>query len=489
MSNATIGSASSNVGSCTTQTPVTLKGNSIKKPTFARLTLVALAFFLVHVPVRGQDSWEITDSIPLDANIVDLIKDPKRDFLYALDRVDSKVLFIDLQLKTISELYVGKLPTSLAIDDSGDKLYVANRGTGSGTSAGYQIAVVDLATQTKTHHFLTTHQPVNILIGQDQRLYYNNGDWEFGNIHDVSGNTGVVDLNTETELGSIGGFRIKSHMVMNDDRTKLYGQYIYSGNLGEMGVFDIDTTTAFKLDDHPYSPYPYGWDYNNYSISANGERLAYGYILFNADNLLIQYGVFLEQVYALNEDGSIAFGLNSVWDTSTFATTGDATILFNHDLDAQLMRYDSSQQSLYAFSPTDFAIKKLEVVSDAPPPVPDVKVNGSDVLVRVAPGESLDITISMSAGSLANEWADWTMEILTATDSIVFLDGQHPFFDLSEFSVFDSPLPSGFYIALFGLDANPDGVQEYTYMDWVPIVVSGAPGSTAELISHLAGSD
>lgn len=344
------------------------------------LLLILAAWFPISVHAQGD--WEIADSIPLDAIIVDLIKDPARPYLYALNRTDSTVLFIDLELKTISELYVGKLPTSLALNSTNDKLYVANAGTGSGTPGGYQIAVVDIATKTKSHHFLTTYKPVNIVIGNNDRLYYNYGDWSFGDIdsHSNYGNTGVINLSTETEIGTIGNFRMRNRMVMNDDKTKLYGQYVYSGNLGQMGVFDVETDTIFKLDDHPYSPYAYeyGWGYNNYSISTDGNRLAYGYVLFNADNLLIQYGVFQELTYALNEDGSIAFGSDYIWDTGSFATTGEATAIMNHNLDAKVMVYDSVEKTLYAFSPNDYSIKSLTIVSDTEPRV-DQDADGLDI--------------------------------------------------------------------------------------------------------------
>lgn len=306
--------------------------------------------------------WAVRDTIPLDAVIVDLVKDPSRPFLYAANRTGSEILFIDLQLKTIKAVYVGKLPTALAINEAGDKLYVANSGPGGGTPGGYQIAVVDLNTQTKTHHFLTRSHPGNLVIGNGQRLYYNSGTPEGGALDQVNGYAGVVDLSNETELNTMQNIRIKSRMVLNDTKTKLYGQYVWDGNLGEMGVFDVETTNVFKLDRHPYSPYPYGWDYNNYSISANGKRLSYGKILFNANNLVIQYGVFPELVQALNTDGSVAFGANSIWDTSTFATKGEATRLMQHGLASKLMRFDSADNRLYAFTQNDYSIKILDTV-------------------------------------------------------------------------------------------------------------------------------
>jgi DNA-binding beta-propeller fold protein YncE len=329
--------------------------------------------------------WQVTQSIPIDAVAVDLVKDPTRPCLYALNRKNSEVLFIDLATNKVQRLYVGKLPTSLAISRDASKLYVANRGTGSNTPGGYQIAVVDLTTRTKLRHFLTTYQPVNIVCGAHDRLYYNDGSWEAGNIHDSSGSTGVVDLTTETDLGLIGqtgeswwrdGFTIKSRMVMNPEGTKLFGQYVYEGNLGEMGVFDVETPKAFLLDRHPYSPYPYGWDYNNYAISDDGNRLAYGHILFNANDLLIQYGTFPELIHALDAHGRLAFGTNTIWDTSTFATTGDATPLARHDLASSVMTFDPMGSCLYAYSLRDASIKKMELAPE-PPPLPPATPDAS----------------------------------------------------------------------------------------------------------------
>ncbi len=354
----------------------------MRKKRLSPLLLVTLTTSLL-APLIARAGWQVTDSIPLDAVIVDLVKDPNRPFLYALNRTGSEVLFIDLELKTIKSLYVGKLPTSLAINEAGTKMYVANRGIGSGTPAGYQISVVDLATQAKTHHFLTKYQPVNLVCGPQQRLYYNAGAWEDGNIHSVGGQSGIINLTTETELGMIGGYQIKSRMVVNDTRSKLYGQYVYDGNLGEMGVFDIENPVAFRLDRHPYSPYPYGWDYNNYSISADGNRLTYGSILFNADNLLIQYGVFPERIQALNGNGSVAFGVNQIWDTTTFAAGGDATSLMNHGLSSTVMRFDAASNCLYAFTNNGYAIKKLEA-SAAPPAPADADSDGLSAAEELA---------------------------------------------------------------------------------------------------------
>jgi DNA-binding beta-propeller fold protein YncE len=369
------------------------------------LILLGTLLLAPFTHANETNTWTITDSIPLDTIVVNLLKDPQRNYLYAIDRTDSKVLFIDLDSKLINKLYVGKLPTSIVINDAGDKLYVANGGTGAGLSGDYQIAVVDIATQTKSHHFLTTSKPVNLVMGLSNRLYYNNGSWDAGAEISTGGSTGIIDLETETQLRSIG-FSLKSRMVVNDDRTKLYAQYVYSGNLGKMGVFDVENIAPFKLDESSYSPYPYGWDYNNYTISADGNRLAYGKVLFNADNLIIQYGVFSELIHALNSDGSVAFGKNSIWDTSTFSTSGDASELFNHNLESSVMTFNSVSNTLYAFTPTDYSIKKLEPIDQTPSAnAPVVSIESALVLkFETQKGARYYVQESSDMNSWTNLW-------------------------------------------------------------------------------------
>lgn len=436
----------------------------------------ALAFMMSPSVLRAD--WTVKESIPLDAVIVDLVKDPVRPYLYAVNRTGSEVLFIDLELKTIKAIYVGKLPTSLALSDDADKLYVANAGTGSGTPGGYQIAVVDLGTQSKTHHFLTSHQPVNLAMGPDQRLFYNSGSWQNGEIHHSGASLRAVNLADETEIA--GDYpMIKSRMVVNKAGTKLYGQYVYSGNLGEMGVFDVETPVVIKLDRHPYSPYPYGWDFNNYSISGDGKRLAYGKVLFNANNLIIQYGVFSEQIEALNGDGTVAFGTNAIWDTTTFSSTGDATRLLLHGLDSPLMRYDEEDGCLYAFTPTDYSIKILgtgetppvetdsdsdglsdaeEVLHGTDPNLADTDGDGLDDGAEVANGldplapdartpltRALLMTLRRNAGELQMDaplvWVDFDRVKL----SMQLLSGERPdhMEPLGSPVLFDVPRPEG----------------------------------------------
>ena len=299
------------------------------------------------------EKWTSTGSINLNGNVVQIIKDADRPLVYAIDKINSDILFINLEeMRVTKRLYVGKDPTSFDINIKGNTMYVANKGFGTGTPAGYQIAVVDLDTQTKTNYFITSYQPVNLVTGRKGIIYYNDGNY------------GAEAINAETgaQLSSIAGNRIKTMMVVKSDKSKLYGQYVYTGNLGEMGVFNISTDTITKTDRHPYSPYAsnYGWAYKNYSISGDDSYLAYGRILFNPDNLMNQYGLFSELIYALNYDGSIAFGSSAIWDTTTFPIHGDATKISDLPFTTSIIHFDTSENVLYAFNSVDQTLQTIE---------------------------------------------------------------------------------------------------------------------------------
>jgi DNA-binding beta-propeller fold protein YncE len=283
--------------------------------------------------------------------------------VYALDRAADQVLFVSLtEWRVIERLYVGKRPSSFDIDASGNFLYVGNEGVGTGLAGSLQIAEVDLETRKKTRQFILDPTaaysiPIraeNVTAGREGIVYFNSG---YNMLN--GGYAGVLNTVTGTDMGGLPA--IKSPMVVNSKKTKLYGQYIYEGNLGEMGVWNLGVTPPTLVDRFPYSPYPYGWDYNNYVLSGDDKKLVLGYVLFNSAKLVDQLGLFPEMIYALNFDGSVAFGSNSVWDTSTFPVNGDPTRLQDMPVKTDLMYFDSHEGVLYAANQTNKTIHVVEL--------------------------------------------------------------------------------------------------------------------------------
>jgi hypothetical protein len=299
-------------------------------------------------------TWAISEKVLLSTNMVKVLPDPWRPWVYAIDRQDSDILFINLQTASVqNSIYVGEDPSDCDIDVTTNFLYVANKGPGTGLYGSWRIGVVALTNQTLVESYITSVVAENVTAGWAGRLYYNSGfdNWNGGDAHAVNTDTGA-------DLGSFGV--VKTGMVIFSDKSRLFGQYTYTGNLGAMGDFSVATDTISLLDTCYYSPYPYGWDYNNYSLSADNQYLAYGQILFNATNFSDQIGLFQEQIYALNCNGTVAFGQTSIWDTTTFPIHGNATVITNMPFTTTIMAFNSNSNVLYAFNPADYSVCAIE---------------------------------------------------------------------------------------------------------------------------------
>jgi hypothetical protein len=314
--------------------------------------VVSGLLLIVNVAARGA-SWAVSRNIPLGVSVTRVAADPHRPWVYAIDRQDSNILFINLTTGTVGKtLYVGQDPSDCDIDSSGNFLYVANKGSGTGLPGSWRIGVIALSNQTLVTSYITSVVAEHVTAGRAGILYYNAGYlWNSGDAH-------ALDTTTGTDWGTFA--IVKTRMVILSNKSRLFGQYTYTGNLGAMGDFDVSTNPITLVDSIEYSIYPYGWDYDNYSLSGNDQYLAYGQILFNSTNFMDQIGLFQEQVYALNYDASIAFGQTGIWDTTTFPIHGDATMITNMPFASTIMTFDSGTNVLYAFNSTNNSLCVIE---------------------------------------------------------------------------------------------------------------------------------
>ncbi|MDF7809138.1 LamG domain-containing protein [Pontiellaceae bacterium B12219] len=308
---------------------------------------------------EAAEKWEQNFSIDLGTNVVKVIKDPIRPFVYALNKTGGEVLFVDLNRQEVVErLYVGASPNGADIDESGKYLFVGHGGDGSGSTGSFRIEKVDLDSRSSVATYVVpsvveNNSPLraqNITCGAGDAIYYNAAYtvWNNGLARQMNGATGE-------DLGALP--IIKSPMVLSPSKDRLYGQHRYTPNLGEMGVWQISGNTFSKIDRYSYSPYPYGWDYNNYSISGDGQLLSLGYKLFNANDLDDVKGDFDELIYGLNGDGSVAFGKTAIWDTTTFSDLGEATKITELSFASTVMDFDEGERRLFAFNAEDQTLR------------------------------------------------------------------------------------------------------------------------------------
>ena len=119
------------------------------------------------------------------------------------------------------------------------------------------------------------------------------------------------------------------------------------------------------------------------------------------------------------------------------------------------------------------------------PPVPDIKINGSDTALNLREGTPLNITVSLDPGDYQGTQADWWLVMnsdLWGLKSYVLVNrwapglsvtAQYPLFELLPASVWNEALPEGNYTFYFGVDLNPDGiVNAPLWYDYVDVVIN-----------------
>ena len=130
--------------------------------------------FLISCVVATGATWAISRKIPVGTNVVRIIADPQRTWVYAIDQQNSDILFINLLTGSVQKhLYVGKDPTDFDIDVTGNFLYIANKGPGTGIPGSWRIGVVALSNQTFVTSYITSVDAVNVTAGRSGLLFYN----------------------------------------------------------------------------------------------------------------------------------------------------------------------------------------------------------------------------------------------------------------------------------------------------------------------------
>ena len=123
-------------------------------------------------------------------------------------------------------------------------------------------------------------------------------------------------------------------------------------------------------------------------------------------------------------------------------------------------------------------------------PRPDIKANGSDTAVVVSAASTVTIAVTLDAGSLAGQNADWWVAASTPFGWFYYdaLQGQFQSVDNSPqlilpslqtplltvaapLTVLSSPLPPGSYTFYFAVDGIADGVLDATLLDSVQVTV------------------
>jgi hypothetical protein len=105
-------------------------------------------------------------------------------------------------------------------------------------------------------------------------------------------------------------------------------------------------------------------------------------------------------------------------------------------------------------------------------PAIDIKANGSDGPVFVSTIESVNVSLSIEPSGYGGDTVDWWGLMTTSHNPYwsLFFHSQFAFVELPTASLFDIPLPPGWYVFLFNVDDTPDGAFQSCWYDYVVVV-------------------
>jgi DNA-binding beta-propeller fold protein YncE len=175
------------------------------------------------------------------SGVDNMIVDPTRPFIYAIDRVNNTLVFIHRDsLKITKKIFIGSGPTDLDIDKAGTELFVANYGSS-------EIAVVNLDTQTKTRSLIVDTggiwdgNPYSITCLTQGRLAWTSYD-QWNSIR-------LIETQNGTRFGSDFGSYYYPDLVSTPD-----GTHVFVVNRGRLEARPIASTSRTTRCSRPISP-------------------------------------------------------------------------------------------------------------------------------------------------------------------------------------------------------------------------------------------
>lgn len=275
------------------------------------------------------------DHIDVGVNLVRMIVDPSRPYIYALDQINNSLLFINKETKSVEKtIFIGSSPTDIDINLDYSRAYVANFGS-------TQIAVVDLDSQEKIDD-LFVNTEAGTWDGNPYSVVWLKGNYLAYTSEDQWNNIKVVDA----ETGSLVSFGGSIHSPFLD--TSPERDIIYAVDGGDVIRFNV--SASGELNEVDETSASNGWG-REMVVSRNGTYIFRGRNKFLANNLSSVLGGFGENIYACNEDGSVAIGETKVWNGTDFSIISilpvESTLMLMDTDDETVMIYDNNTSKIY----------------------------------------------------------------------------------------------------------------------------------------------
>lgn len=292
------------------------------------------------VGAGGAESFSnvqtITAGLFIDvASQVEKMKvDPTRPYLYAIDRVNNSLHFVNLTSNTVENtIFIGSQPTDLDINVTGDELFVANFGA-------TEIGVVDLDARVKSRSlFVDTSQ--GIWDGNPYRLVCTAGDTLVFTSQDQWNDLKMVSAVTGVHIATVGSLYTPS-LARNAAGTRVYATDSTSGALR----YDLSATGLTQVDVSTGGGGPL-------NATPDGMYLFAGTRKLLANNLKSVVGTFSESILVANSTGAVAVGATMIHDGTSFmairALPSSTTVMALGPDDHTLYLYDTLSSRIYLY--------------------------------------------------------------------------------------------------------------------------------------------
>jgi YVTN family beta-propeller protein len=297
---------------------------------------ITYSYYVALLTGAGQESHSNVQQgtagsyVEINGQVEALLADPTRPYLYALDRVNNSLYFINLGTRQVEKtIFVGSIPTDMDIDASATELFVANFGS-------TEIAVVDLATQEKTRSLFVDvggvwdGNPYRLACGPQGTLVFT-GEDQWNDLTLIETEHGATLSNVDSVY--------QPDLVASPDRTRIY--------VSEYSTlrYDIVGQSLMRTDSVDG-----GGFYGRIVTSGDGKYVFSGARKLLANNLKAVLGSFSEGIFASNLDGSLVIGNQHVFNGNTFS------ILRPLPVQTQTMTIAANGQTLYLYDVTSSRI-------------------------------------------------------------------------------------------------------------------------------------
>jgi len=302
----------------------------MSKAATAFLTIFILSLGIGSIGYGADTPFTLANWINVGDPVTKMICDPTQHYVYAVSSSANRLYRIDTQAGVIDRnIFIGSMPTDLAIDTQTNRLYVA-------TFGATEIGVVDLATFTRQNPLIVASSPYEIEVGRPGRLYYVGEDqWQYGH---------VVDTLAGTELTQYKfGHDYEGDIEITADGSKLYRANSALSSAA-MTVFNTSQEPVARIDGTADYEYPGSNAQRNLYLTKDEQYLIYKNFLVDANNVHHILGTYGESVYLASQNADYVFGSSKIWNGKEFTAlqtlpftstvmslSGDETWFFAYD--------------------------------------------------------------------------------------------------------------------------------------------------------------